>query len=75
MKEFEAAFGIWQSVREWVDRFNQDKSRVFDQILLSLREFSSGEDGFQSWASLLVGARLQVSRVGALERVRHSSAI
>ena len=54
----EGAFDVWQAIREWVGRYNQDKARVFDQILLSLREFSSGEDGFQSWASLLLGARL-----------------
>ena len=54
----QAAFEVWQAVLAWAERYNQDKPRVFDQVLPSLRGFSSAEDGFQSWASLSIGARL-----------------
>jgi LysW-gamma-L-lysine carboxypeptidase len=54
----EAAFAIWQAVLGYTNQYNQDKGRAFDQILPALRSFSSGEDGFQSWASLEIGARL-----------------
>lgn len=54
----EAAFAVWTRARAWVDEFNADKKRAFDQLLLSLRGISSGDDGFETWASLNIGARL-----------------
>jgi len=56
----EAAFAVWGRVRAWADEFNADKKRAFEQILVSLRGLSSGDDGFETWASLLIGARLPV---------------
>ena len=54
----EAILAVLGRVRAWVDEFNEGKSRVFEQILLSLRGFSSGDDGFESWANLKINARL-----------------
>ncbi len=57
----EAAFAIWGRIRAWVDEFNADKERAFEQILVSLRGMGSGDDGFETWASLDIGARLPVT--------------
>jgi LysW-gamma-L-lysine carboxypeptidase len=54
----EAAFGLWERIQEWAEDFNKDRARTFDQILVSLRGFSSGESDFEGWASLRVAARL-----------------
>jgi [amino group carrier protein]-lysine/ornithine hydrolase len=56
----EAAFAVWGRVQAWADEVNTDKKRAFEQILVSLRGLSSGDDGFETWASLQVGARLPV---------------
>jgi LysW-gamma-L-lysine carboxypeptidase len=45
-------------IRAWVDAFNADKPRVFEQILLSLRGFDSENDGFETRASLDLNTRL-----------------
>ena len=57
----EAAFSVWSRIRTWVDEFNEDKKRAFEQILVSLRGMDSGDDGFETWASLDIGARLPVT--------------
>jgi LysW-gamma-L-lysine carboxypeptidase len=54
----EAAFAVWEKIRAWVDAFNADKPRVFEQILLSLRGFDSENDGFETRASLDLNTRL-----------------
>ena len=54
----EAAFAVWAQIRAWADEFNADKKRAFEQILVSLRGISSGDDGFETWANLQIGARL-----------------
>ncbi len=51
-------FASWQAVLAWCAEFNQGRERVFEQVQPSLRGLSSGEDGFQEWASLRVGTRL-----------------
>ncbi len=57
----EAAFVIWERIRAWADAFNADKPRAFDQLLISLRGINSGDDGFETWANLQIGARLPVT--------------
>jgi [amino group carrier protein]-lysine/ornithine hydrolase len=57
----EAAIAIWQKVHAWVDEFNADKKRIFEQILLSLRGFDSGDDGFETQATLHLNTRLPVT--------------
>lgn len=54
----ETAVRAWERVRSGVDSFNQDRRRLFDQVLLSLRGMQSGESGFEQWASLKIMARL-----------------
>ncbi|MCP4141320.1 MAG: [LysW]-lysine hydrolase [Chloroflexi bacterium] len=57
----EAAFAVWTRIRAWADEFNEDKKRAFEQILVSLRGMDSGDDGFETWASLDIGARLPLT--------------
>jgi len=54
----EAAFAAWEKLRQWAETFNTGRSRAFDQVLLTLRGLNSGQDGFEEWASLRIGARL-----------------
>jgi LysW-gamma-L-lysine carboxypeptidase len=54
----EAAIGTWKKILDWATTFNADRRLVFDQILPSLREFSSGDDGLETWACLRIDTRL-----------------
>lgn len=54
----EAAFLLWGKLSHWVEIYNSDHERPFEQILITLRELSSGEDGFEEWARLRIGCRL-----------------
>src|SRR3990170_4741507 len=54
----EAAVAFWQALLQHTAAINQDRQRAFDQIAPSLRGWSSGEDGFETWATLRLGARL-----------------
>jgi LysW-gamma-L-lysine carboxypeptidase len=54
----EMAVAAWEKIRGSAESLNAGKLRAFDQVLLTLRGLSSGEDGFEEWASLRVGARL-----------------
>lgn len=54
----EAAIRIWEKVLELAKLYNEGREMVFDQVLPSLREFSSGEDGLETWACLRIDTRL-----------------
>jgi LysW-gamma-L-lysine carboxypeptidase len=54
----EMAVTAWEKIRASAESLNAGRPRAFDQILLTLRELNSGDDGFEEWASLRVGARL-----------------
>ena len=54
----EAAVEYWHAVQDWATEFNRNQPRVFDQLTPSLQEWSSGNDGFESWATLHLGTRL-----------------
>ncbi len=54
----EAAVEHWRAVLDWASEFNRDRRRVFDQVTPSLRGWSSGDDGFEAWATLHLGTRL-----------------
>jgi LysW-gamma-L-lysine carboxypeptidase len=54
----EAAFNLWGKIQAWAGEFNQGRERLFDQVTPALRGFASGDDGFEDWATLQVGARL-----------------
>ena len=54
----EAAVEFWQDVQAWSADFNRDRPRAFDQVTASLRGWSSGDNGFEAWATLHLGTRL-----------------
>jgi [amino group carrier protein]-lysine/ornithine hydrolase len=56
----EEAVELWIRIKAHVDVFNNNKSKVFDKILLSLNEIHSGSNDFEGWTSLKIGARLPV---------------
>lgn len=56
----EAAVDVWLKIKAYVNGFNEDKKRVFDQLLLTLRGIDSSQDGFEQTATLNVGVRLPV---------------
>jgi len=56
----EAAVQAWQRLQAAAEEFNTGKPRAFDQLLLTLREIEAGQDEFEQWARLKVGARLPV---------------
>jgi len=56
----ETAIQAWNVISEWMDEFNQGRTRLFDQLLVSLRAFSSGVDNFEEWAKLEIAARLPI---------------
>src|SRR5207253_1492440 len=41
----ETAVDWWNGLRDFTARFNQDKEKVFDQLLLSLRRIQTSTDG------------------------------
>ncbi len=56
----EAAVAAWLKIKAWVDAYNADKTKAFDQLLLTLRGMESDSGAFEQWARLRVGVRLPV---------------
>jgi LysW-gamma-L-lysine carboxypeptidase len=54
----EAAVNFWNQVTAWAAKFNIERERAFDQVLPTLRGFSSSGDGFEETATLKIGVRL-----------------
>jgi LysW-gamma-L-lysine carboxypeptidase len=54
----EVAVNFWNQVVAWGAEFNAGRERAFDQVLPTLRGFSSGGDGFEETATLKLGVRL-----------------
>lgn len=54
----EAGVQAWLQLLAFAETFNSGKPRVFDKLLLTLREMEAGQNGFEQWARLKVGARL-----------------
>ena len=54
----EAAIDLWLKIKAYTESFNADKTRVFDQLLLTLRSMDSDSNGFEQWARLEIGVRL-----------------
>ncbi|NJK80275.1 MAG: [LysW]-lysine hydrolase [Chloroflexaceae bacterium] len=54
----ERAVSFWNAIQGYCIAYNEDKTRLFDQVLPSLRAINSGGDGLREWASLTVGLRL-----------------
>jgi LysW-gamma-L-lysine carboxypeptidase len=49
---------FWQQVSTLCADHNQGRTRLFDQLLPSLRQIQSGSDGLQDWVSATIGLRL-----------------
>ncbi|HJS19188.1 MAG TPA: [LysW]-lysine hydrolase [Anaerolineales bacterium] len=54
----EAAIDRWLKIKSYVDSFNADREKLFDQLLLTLRGMESASNDFEQWARLDVGVRL-----------------
>lgn len=54
----EQAVAFWNRIDDFARSYNQDKPKVFDQILPSLRQIQSGGDGNAEWCDVLAGFRL-----------------
>lgn len=54
----ETAVLYWQAIQQFAAEYNAGRPRAFDQVLPTLREMHSGQDGFTQWARLQVGVRL-----------------
>ncbi len=54
----EGAIAWWQQVDAYVTAFNQDKPRLFDQLLASIRDFHTASDGLTDSAEMRIGIRL-----------------
>lgn len=56
----ERAVEVWLKIKAYVESFNANKPRLFDQLMPTLREMHSGSDDFEQWARLNVGVRLSL---------------
>jgi [amino group carrier protein]-lysine/ornithine hydrolase len=56
----EAAIDLWLKLREFSGFFNTGRQKVFDQLLLTLRDMTSEASDYEQRAQLTVGARLPV---------------
>ncbi len=54
----EAAIQAWLDIKASVEAYNTAEPRLFDQLLLTLCEIESKEDGFEQWARLRLRTRL-----------------
>jgi LysW-gamma-L-lysine carboxypeptidase len=54
----EAAVAFWNRVTAWASERNGDNGKMFEQVIPTLREMSSGSDGFIETARLKFGMRL-----------------
>ena len=54
----ERAVSFWNAIAAHCAAYNADKTRLFDQLLPSLRTINSGSDGITDWAALMIGIRL-----------------
>jgi LysW-gamma-L-lysine carboxypeptidase len=54
----EAAVETWLKIKGYADLFNEDKQKMFDKLLPTLREMDTDANDFEQWARLKVGVRL-----------------
>ena len=62
----EAAVEVWLKVKAYAESFNAVKTKVFDQLLLTLGRMESDSNNFEQWARLQIGVRLPVDVSPAL---------
>lgn len=56
----ETAVDLWLKLREFAGLFNAGRQKVFDQLLLTLRDMTSDSGDYEQRTRLTVGARLPV---------------
>lgn len=56
----EAAVESWLKIRAYVNSFNADKQKVFEQLLPTLRAIETESSEFEQYARLTIGVRLPV---------------
>lgn len=49
---------FWQDVSSYCSTFNAERTKLFDQLIPSLRRIASGGDGLHDWAEATIGLRL-----------------
>lgn len=54
----EQAVAFWNVLNQYTERFNSDRSKLFDQILPSIRSFNTSSDGITNVAEMKLGFRL-----------------
>jgi LysW-gamma-L-lysine carboxypeptidase len=54
----EVAVAVWNRVQAWVEAFNEGRERLFDQVIPTLRGFSSSQGNYSETATLQIGIRL-----------------
>ena len=54
----ERAVAFWNAVAAYCADHNTGKTRLFDQLIPSIRIIQNGSDGLTDWAELTVGLRL-----------------
>lgn len=54
----ETAVAFWNAIASYAQQFNQDRPRLFDQLMPSLRHIQTGSDGLTNRAEVKVGLRL-----------------
>ena len=54
----ERCMAVWQRIQAYCQHHNTAYTRLFDQILPSLRHISCGGDGLYEWAKAMVGIRI-----------------
>jgi LysW-gamma-L-lysine carboxypeptidase len=57
----EIAVAFWNQVAAWCAKFNQGRSRAFDQVLPSLRHIRSDSDGLTDSVAMTIGMRLPLN--------------
>lgn len=57
----EAAVEAWLKIKSYVASFNDDKTKAFDKLLITLRGMESESNDFEQWAKLKIGVRLPVN--------------
>lgn len=54
----ERCMAVWQRIQRYCAARNQTHTRLFEQLLPSLRHIASGSDGLYEWANATVGIRI-----------------
>jgi LysW-gamma-L-lysine carboxypeptidase len=54
----EHAFCYWQGVLAYVNEFNLERRRIFEQLDTTLQEVQTGHDGVYGWGRMVIGFRL-----------------